>query len=128
MAAVQPGSVNSGDEELRAVGVGTSVGHGEETRAGVLLGEVLIRELSTVDRLTTGTVEVGEVTTLEHELGDDTVENRVLVAVALLTSSKSTEVLGGLGDDVVVELESDATKGLAVSSGVEENLVTHFNT
>jgi hypothetical protein len=36
--------------------VGTSVGHGEDERLGVLLGEVLIGELLTVDRLATGTL------------------------------------------------------------------------
>lgn len=68
---------------------------------------------------------VGEVTTLEHEVGDDTVEARALVAEALLARAESAEVLlqvmkrrqlgslqlstrtaaqthGSLGDDVVV--------------------------
>lgn len=42
------------------------------------------------------------VTTLEHEVGDDTVEARAGVAEALLASAESTEVGGGLGDDVAV--------------------------
>ena len=48
-------------------------------------------------------VAAGEVTTLEHELGDDTVEGRALVveglaraAGTLLTSAEGTEVLCGL--------------------------------
>lgn len=40
---------NGGDEELGAVGVATSVGHGEETLLGVLELEVLILEAVTVD-------------------------------------------------------------------------------
>lgn len=60
-------------------------------------------------RETKGTyVAAGEVTTLKHELGDDTVELGARVAEALLASAESTEVLGRLGDDVVVELEVDA--------------------
>ena len=35
------------------------------------------------------TVMVGEVTTLDHEVLDDTVEGRALVAEALLASSQS---------------------------------------
>lgn len=54
-------------------------------------------------------VATGEVTTLEHELGDDAVELGGLVAKALLAGRKSAEVLDGLGDDVVVEVEVDAT-------------------
>lgn len=53
-------------------------------------------------------VATGEVTTLEHELGDDTVELGAGVAEALLASAESAEVLSGLGDNVVVEGEVDA--------------------
>lgn len=126
MLAVQPWAGDGGDEELGAVGVGTSVGHGKKTRAGVLLGEVLIRELGAIDRLTTSAVVVGEVTTLEHEVGDHTVERGALVAKALLASSESTEVLSGLGDLLRVEVENNAAQWLAVCSGVEKYLVTHF--
>jgi hypothetical protein len=52
-------------------------------------------------------VTTGEVTTLEHELRDDTVERRALVAKALLTSAEASEVLGSLGDNIVEEVESD---------------------
>lgn len=56
-------------------------------------------------------VAAGEVATLEHELRDDTVEGRALVTEAVLASAELTEVAGGLGDNVVVELEDD-TAGL----------------
>lgn len=91
----------------------------------MLLGEVLIREFVAVDGLTASSVEGGEVTTLEHELRDYTVENGVFVTEALLTSAKSTEVLSSLRDDIVVELESDAAQRLAVGASIEENLVAH---
>lgn len=54
-------------------------------------------------------VATGEVTTLEHELRDDAVESGALVAEALLASAESTEVLDGLRDGLVVEVEVDAT-------------------
>ena len=54
---------------------------------------------------------VGKVTTLKHKVGNDTVERRAGIAKALLTSSESAEVLGSLGDYIVVELEDDAAKG-----------------
>lgn len=121
---IEPRSDNGGDEELGTVGVGTSVSHGEKTDLVVVLLEVLIGESSTVDRFATSTVVVGEVTTLEHELGDNTVERRTLVTKALLASAESAEVLSSLGNNVVVELELNATKRLAVSSNVEKDLVT----
>lgn len=91
------------------VRVGASVGHGQQTRAGVLDLEVLVGELLAVDGLATSAVATGEVTTLEHELGDDTVEGRALVAEALSTGAQLLEVLGGLGNDVVVEGEVNHT-------------------
>lgn len=53
-------------------------------------------------------VAAGEVTTLKHEIRDDTVELGAGVAEALLASAEGAEVLDGLGDDVVEELEVDA--------------------
>lgn len=82
----------------------------QETLLGVAELEVLILELVAVDGLATSacqqrlnsgsfvvryrierTVVVGEVTTLNHEVLDDTVEGRALVAEALLASGQSAE-------------------------------------
>jgi len=54
-------------------------------------------------------IATGEVTTLKHELRDDTVEFGALVSKTLLASAESTEILSCLGDDVVEDLEVDAT-------------------
>jgi hypothetical protein len=87
--------------------------------------EVLIGELLAIDGLATGAlrhvsvgprsvhvrtyVAAGEVTALEHEVGDHTVELGASIAKALLSSAESAEVLRGLGYDIVEELEVDAT-------------------
>lgn len=71
MLAIQPGGLDSADEELGSVGVGSSVGHGEDTRSSVLEDEVLISELLTVDGLATSAVASGEVCKIEkirHEI------------------------------------------------------------
>jgi len=72
--AVQPRAWHRGDEELRAVGVWTSVSHREKVWLGVLELEVLVGELLAVDALAAGAVLAREVTTLAHELRDDAVE------------------------------------------------------
>ena len=51
---------------------------------------------------------LGEVTSLKHELGDDTVEAGALVPKALLAGAESAEVLGGLWDSLIKEFEVDA--------------------
>lgn len=71
--------------------------------------EVLIGELLAVDGLAAGAIATGEVTALKHELRDDTVEFGALVSKTLLASAESTEILSCLGDDVVEDLEVDAT-------------------
>jgi len=53
-------------------------------------------------------VATGEVTALKHELRDNAVEGRISVAEALLAGAESTEVLSGLWDYIVVEVEVDA--------------------
>ena len=50
---------------------------------------------------------LGKVTTLEHELGDHTVEARARVAEALGLGAELTEVAGSLGDLFLVEVEVD---------------------
>jgi hypothetical protein len=53
-------------------------------------------------------IATGEITTLKHEVGNNTVEGRILIAEALLAGAESSEVLGGLGDVFVVEDKVDA--------------------
>lgn len=84
MLVVEVWCGHSGDEELRAVGVGASVGHGQQARLGVSALEVLIPELAAIDGLTSGTVVLAKVTTLDHKLGNDAVEGGVLVVKGLL--------------------------------------------
>ena len=55
-------------------------------------------------------VAAGEVTTLKHELRDNSVERRTLVAEALLASAEGTEVLSSLRDDIVEEVEVDTAR------------------
>ena len=100
VSAIQPGGLDGGDEELGAVGVGASVGHGEGSGAGVLQDEVLVGEFLAVDGFATSAIVVCEVSSLEHEVGDHTVEGGALVAEALLACAKGAEVFTRLGGDV----------------------------
>ena len=101
MLVVEVWCGHSGDEELGAVGVGASVGHGQQARLGVSALEVLIPELAAIDGLTPSAVVLAKVTTLDHKLGNDAVEGGVLVvkgllcgqAQPLLSSAQRTKVL-----------------------------------
>ena len=88
MAPVQPGGDDGSDEELGAVGVGARVGHGQRARGGVGERKVLVREFRAVNRLAAGPCPLREVAALQHEVGDDAVEDGALVG----------QVLAGLAD------------------------------
>lgn len=53
-------------------------------------------------------IVASEITTLKHELGDHTVEAGALVALALGSLAELTEVLSGLGDISLEQVEVDA--------------------
>ena len=87
MLIVQPRSLHRGDEELSSVGVWTGVGHREKSRRCVLDQEVLVLKRRSIDGLSARPVEPLKVAALQHELGDDPVEDCVLVGEALLVLS-----------------------------------------
>jgi len=119
--AIEPRGRNSGDEELRTVGVRAGIGHRQETGLSVLELEILVFELVAVNAFTASSVLVGEVTALQHEVWDNSVEWRVLVAESLLAGSQSSEVLSGLGGHILEKLEGDSSKRLLVGGDIEIN-------
>jgi len=128
--AIQMRGGHGGDEELRAVGVGTGVGHGQQEWSVVLEGKVLISKLVAVDGLPTSAITTGEITTLQHKVGNDSVKDGILEvkrlagsASALLASAQGAEVLSSLGGKVVSQDELDGTSGLTTDGNIEENLV-----
>lgn len=114
MLSIQPAGDNGGDEKLGAIGVWSSIGHGEKVWPIVLQLEVLISEFLAVDGLSTSSVVSGEVTTLKHELGNDTVEDRVGITIAFFASAEGTEVLCGPWDNIIKEVEYDSSVVLFV--------------
>merc|ERR1712107_65223 len=73
MFSIQPLGLGSAEEELGAVRVGTSVGHGEDSWPSVLQLKVLVLELGAVNRLSS----------LTHKVRNDTMEGGTLESVAL---------------------------------------------
>ena len=70
--------------------------------------EVLVLKLVPINGFTTGAITSREVSTLDHELFDDTVEAGPFVAKSLFASGKGTEVLRSLQ---VVLLDRGPIKG-----------------
>jgi len=76
------------------------VSHAQDSGSSVLEFKVLILELAAVDGLSSGTVVVGEISTLAHKTRNDTVERRTSEAESLFSSAKSAEVFGSLGNNI----------------------------
>ena len=133
MASIEPAGLNSGDEKLRSVGVGTSVGHAQKTSANVVELKVLIGKLFAVNGLSSSSGAVRKVTALKHEIGNDTMELGALVGErlttlshALFASAESAKVLGRLGDDIVEESKSNAASRLAINLNVKVSLAANL--
>ena len=129
MLAVQPRAGDSADEELRPVGVWTSVGHGQNTGTSVLVDEVLVSELSSIDGLASDSRAVSEITSLKHELSNDSVEDGALevkrlsrFSHSLLSGAQGSEVLGRLWDCISEKFHNDSSCWLVVHGDIEEDL------
>ena len=77
----------------------------------MLLDEVLIWEAVAVDGFASKAVTHGDITTLEHELRNHSVEWGPFVAEALLTGTEGSEVLGGLWNNLESTLVWIARQG-----------------
>ncbi len=73
------------------------------------------------------TIAIGEVTTLDHKLLDDSMESRSLVAKALFPCAQSTEVLGGLGHRLPIETNHDSAQFLITMCDIEIDLTVAVN-
>ena len=74
VSAVEVRSLIEAEEELATVGARACIGHRKNTTASVLVLEVLIFELATVDGLTTGAVAGSEIASLSHESRNNAME------------------------------------------------------
>ena len=81
---------------MSTIGVFPSIRHTKQTLLGVLQFEILVLKFFSIYRFSTSPISIGEVTTLDHEVRDDPVEARTLVAKAFLAGRKNTEVFGRL--------------------------------
>ena len=127
MLLVQMGRGHRCNEELATVGAGAGIGHAKQERLLVHDFKVLVLELLAVDALAAHAIALGEVTALDHELLDDAVEAAALVvkglsgfALAFLARAEGAEVLGGFGNNVIVQLERDPARLLCANGDVEE--------
>eukprot|EP00242_Pyramimonas_sp_CCMP2087_P013606 CAMPEP_0198198736 /NCGR_PEP_ID=MMETSP1445-20131203/2145_1 /TAXON_ID=36898 /ORGANISM="Pyramimonas sp., Strain CCMP2087" /LENGTH=219 /DNA_ID=CAMNT_0043868369 /DNA_START=142 /DNA_END=801 /DNA_ORIENTATION=- len=124
--AVQPLRLRARQEKLTPVRVRPTVGHGEETWASVLGGEILVRKLGSIDGCAARAIALQEVPALDHKIFDDAMEQRVFVPhrdalFSKLARAKLPEVLTGLRAQIGKQLHLNTTCGYPTYCDVEEN-------
>lgn len=125
MFAVQVSRRAGADKELGSVGVTSSVGHAQKAQFIVLPGEVLICKFLAVDALSPSAVVSGEVSALDHEIFDHSVELGTLVSVSILSGTQLTEVPAGFGSGVIIQLEGHPLYWVVAVLDIKET-VGHF--
>jgi len=126
--SIEPAGDGGGDEELGAIGVWSRIGHGQKEWAVVLQLEVLVGELLSVDGATASAIVAREVTALEHEVGNDTVESAVLVVLSIgCALADFGKVLGSLGDSLIEEDEIDASGAIFILASFIDEVATLVN-
>ena len=127
MCTVEVRSRSEAEEELAAIGVGTAISHGQNATARVLVDEVLVWEVRTVDRFTTSSIHSSEVAALGHESCDDAMERAALevqflaqCSHAFLTCAECTEAFASIGS-VSAQLYGEASSILTTNGNVEKD-------
>lgn len=106
MFSIEPTSLGTSDEELTAIGIGSSICHREYTRFGMSKLKVFILESGSINGFTTGTIVVGEIATLAHEIRDHPVETATLVAKTFFSGAERAKVLCRLRNNILPQLKN----------------------
>lgn len=122
VTTVQPRSLFSGNEKLRSISIFSSVCHGQPAGTVMLQFEILVGELLSVDTATAGTVALGEIAPLDHEVFDHPVEFAPLVPVAGRLLRQFDEVLRGLGHGGAEHTDLHALRLVGAHFDVEPHL------
>merc|ERR1719215_1452857 len=126
MATVQPGGFLHGDKKLRSICVFSSVGHGQPSSSVMLELEVLVIEALSVDGFTSGSIFSGEISSLEHEIFDDAMENRSAISFRFGSLSQLEEILDRLGNSLAKESDFDCSNRFTSNGHLKGDFMSHF--
>lgn len=125
MFAVQPGGLGQGDEELRAIGIRPGIGHADPSNAIMLQFEVLIWKCLTVNAYTASAIPIGEVSSLNHEIFDDTMKFASFISISFLPCGQSNKIVHRLGHNFSKEANHYPANIFVSDPHIKENLGRH---
>ena len=134
MTTIKPRCLNSSNEELRSVCVGSRVGHGQVHGSFMLELEILIVKLGPVDGFSSTSIKISKITSLDHEIGNDSMEDGALemkwlsrFSDSLRTGAQGTKVLGSLGDVISKQSQNDASLLTTFNFNIEKDFAGDFD-
>jgi hypothetical protein len=83
--------------------------------------KIFVRKLFTINTFPSGSVEVGEITTLTHKTWNHTMKDASFVTKSFFTSTKGPEVFGCLRDDIRTQFECNATSILVCNLNIKKD-------
>eukprot|EP00193_Tetraselmis_chui_P009225 CAMPEP_0177756756 /NCGR_PEP_ID=MMETSP0491_2-20121128/3277_1 /TAXON_ID=63592 /ORGANISM="Tetraselmis chuii, Strain PLY429" /LENGTH=158 /DNA_ID=CAMNT_0019272357 /DNA_START=215 /DNA_END=691 /DNA_ORIENTATION=- len=111
MPAVQPGGLRGGDKKLDPLVFGPALAMLKDA-LGMRDLEILILEVTSVNRPAPRSISALKVSALDHKVFDDAVEGAASVAKPLLTRSELSKVFRGFGHNVPEQSEHDTAQRL----------------
>ena len=98
--AIKPGGLGSTNEKLRTIGIGSSIGHAQNSGSSMSKLEILVFKLVSIDGFSTGSIVVGKISSLTHKIGDHTMKSGASITETFFAGAKSTEIFSSLGNHI----------------------------
>ena len=122
VASVQPRGHFRRDEKLRSVSILPGVRHGQPAGAEMLQFEIFVFEPLSINASPSGPVSSSEISALDHEIFDDSVERGALVSLSLGFLRQLLEVPGSFWYSFPEESDFNPSSRLSPNSDFEPNL------
>lgn len=128
MFVVEEGGWDCGYEELRAIGIWTSIRHRQKSRFRMLMSKILVIEFAqSINTSRARAITIQEITTLTHEILDNAMEFAAFVSLRStkmilgFAGTKLPEIFSRLGNYIGEELKLDSTEWLTSNCDIKED-------
>jgi len=121
MFAIEPAGLHRREEELASIGIGAGICHWKDTWTSVFQLEILIFELRSINGLSASAIMIGEISSLTHEIRNDSVEGASLVAESLFTGAQGSEIFSRFWHDIGTKLDDNSSHRLSICGDIHEN-------